>query len=225
MKNRGFKVLADASIIVLALLAIGATQESGQESVREATIRAEVRGLIDDLYTEQWLGVELLSLSPTQWIVHLKTPMKRILEIGGPAQSLLLERLSDPLIKDQVMFLLGGIGDERSIGPIIDSMVDPDQTEATPNSDQINFVASFALTNLTTAEVLLPHSGGNLIENCSRKDQKVCWQSWWGNNKTTFSINSVTLNDREYPHYPNYGIYRVSARTGFWRHPDRDEDN
>ena len=86
--------------------------------------------------------------------------MRRILEIGAPAQDALLENVNDPLIKDQIIILLGGVGDERSVGPIIKSMIRKKDHKSTPNSEQINLAANIALTNITVADVIWHHGGG-----------------------------------------------------------------
>ena len=80
-----------------------------------------VRSLIRELRSNRWEG-PIVSI-PLQWNLLLTEPMRKILEIGSPAQQALIDNLSDPMIRDQVIPLLGGVGDERSIGPIILAMI------------------------------------------------------------------------------------------------------
>ena len=101
--------------------------------------------LICGLRTQRWEGPYAATI-PLQWDLRLTEPMRRILEIGSPAQKALIENIRDPLIKDQIIILLGGLGDERSVGPIIDAMIRKKDLKSTPNSEQINLAANIALS-------------------------------------------------------------------------------
>jgi hypothetical protein len=130
----------------------------------------------------------------------------KILQIGAPAQDALLKKLDDPQIKDQVIFLLGGVGDERAVGPIIDSMVAAPEVGKVPQAERINRSANLALTNITVADVIWHHGGGIVTERCP-EGPKECWMEWWKANQSTFSVSRITQS-RRYSNYPNYGIYR-----------------
>ena len=117
-----------------------------------------VRSLIRELRNNRWEGP--ISVIPLQWNLLLTEPMRKILEIGSPAQQALIDNISDPIIKDQVILLLGGVGDERSIDPIILAMIRKKDLKSTHNSEQINLVANIALTNITVADVIWHHGGG-----------------------------------------------------------------
>jgi len=138
--------------------------------------------------------------------------MLEILKIGSPAQEALLPYLKDKSIKDQVIILLGGVGDERTVSPIIDAMIAEKDTKTVPKAKQINRAANLALTNITVADVIWHHGGGIVIERCSN-NSKECWSKWWKKNKHTFSVKGITQS-RDYSNYPNYGIYRS---YGFYR--------
>lgn len=175
-----------------------------------------IRHLVMGLRQHRWYGIQCVGMSPTTWLVHVTMPMKELLKVGPAAQPALLDSLSDPLIQDQVILLLGGIGDEAVIGPIIDAMIPSTELKTRENAMRINFAADFALTNITTADVVWPHSGGNIVLNCPNADRKTCWQKWWELNSGSFAVENLVQRDRNYPHYPSYGIYRVSDNTGFW---------
>src|SRR2546423_7218589 len=86
---------------------------------------AEIGNLVKELYKDPWEGSGAFRFCVSAnfgWVVWLDGAMKRIIEMGPTAQETLLKKLSDPTIKDKVMILLGGLGDERVIGPIIDAM-------------------------------------------------------------------------------------------------------
>src|SRR5262249_21225203 len=80
----------------------------------------EVERLIDDMSRGPYLGPVLERISPTVWNLHFTKPMLRLLELGPAIQGHLLPRLSDPKIKDQAIMVLGGVGDENAIQPIIE---------------------------------------------------------------------------------------------------------
>jgi hypothetical protein len=103
------------------------------------------------------------------------------------------------------MILLGGVGDERVVDSIIDSMPIVAETYWSPDAKRINRIANIALTNITVSEVIWHHGGGLPYERCT-DDPKFCWQAWWEQNKDTFRVSLETL-DRRYSNYPNFGIY------------------
>lgn len=165
----------------------------------------DIRGLIGELRKQRWEGPHAISI-PLRWNLNLTQPMRRILEIGAPAQDALIENINDPLIKDQVIILLGGVGDERSVGPIIKSMIGKKDLKSTPNSEQINLAANIALTNITVADVIW-HHGGGIVQIDPPADSKARWMKWWRKNEGSFSVKSITQS-RNYSNYPNYGIHK-----------------
>ena len=165
----------------------------------------DVRGLIYELRSYRWEGPYATAL-PLQWDLRLTGPMRQILEIGSPAQEALLENITDPPIKDQIIILLGGVGDERSVGPIIHAMIGKNDLKSTPSSEQINLAANIALTNITVAEVVW-HHGGGVVQIEPPQDSKERWMKWWKKNVGTFAMRSIT-HSRKYSNYPNYGIYK-----------------
>lgn len=170
-----------------------------------ATKDQDVRSLIGELRSHRWEGPWAATI-PLSWDLQLTEPMRRILEIGAPAQDALLENVNDPLIKDQIIILLGGVGDERSVGPIIESMIREKDLKSTPNSEQINLSANIALTNITVADVIW-HHGGGVVRIDPPPDSKERWMKWWKKNEGRFSVRRITQS-RRYSNYPNYGIYR-----------------
>ena len=180
---------------------------AGAHSQKGASNTAATKqSLIADLYDHPWAGASLEVISPTMWAFGFTKPMLRLLEIGPDAQGMLLDKLSDPLIKDQVIILLGGIGDERAIEPIINAMIPSKWIHSVPNAERINESASLALTNITAADVIWHHGGGISIRRCP-ENPKECWSRWWEKNRDSFKVVDLTPKDRAYANYPNYGIY------------------
>ncbi len=72
----------------------------------------QFRALIEQLRSDRWTDPENLG-NPTMWEFHFTPPMIQILQAGPTAQDLLLQYLGDLQIKDHIIVLLGGIGDEK----------------------------------------------------------------------------------------------------------------
>ena len=140
--------------------------------------------------------------NPTAWHFNFTEPMLRLLQAGPSAQKLLLQYLNDEQIKDHVIILLGGIGDERSVGPIIEAMPNDGRAQ---EQKRLNLIANLALTNITVSDVIWHHGGGISIPKCP-DNPKSCWESWWLKHKNTFSVRQTA--SRNYSNYPDYGIYK-----------------
>jgi hypothetical protein len=189
------------SALILLLVSVFPMSVLSQATAKDQ----DVRSLIYELRSYRWEGPYATAL-PLQWDLRLTEPMRQILEIGSPAQEALLENITDPLIKYQIIILLGGVGDERSIGPIIDAMIGKKDLKSTPSSEQINLAANIALTNITVADVVW-HHGGGIVQIEPPQDSKERWMKWWKKNVGNFAVRSIT-HSRRYSNYPNYGIYK-----------------
>jgi len=185
-----------ALILISAISMIHSVEVKGQES--------DIKNLIRDLHQHRWEGPSALA-SPLQWDFQLTEPMRKILEIGSPAQQELINHINDPSIKDQIIILLGGVGDEHSIEPIIKAMIQKKNVKSVPSSSQINLSANIALTNITVADVIW-HYGGGIVQVDPPKDSKERWMKWWKNHRD-FAVKTIT-HSRNYSNYPNYGIYK-----------------
>lgn len=163
-----------------------------------------IEALVRELYRHRWPGAQIVA-QPMVWQFNFTEPMKALLEIGAPAQGALLKRLTDPAIEDQVIILLGGVGDERSVEALIDAMQRA-RGEPADRRARLWLFGNAALTNITVADVIWHHGGGVIWDRCPN-DPPRCWADWWRHNKTTFSVKTVTQS-RRYSNYPNYGVYR-----------------
>ena len=189
-------------IIVIVVMLVASTNLFSQQPKKSTDVKTQA--LISELYTHPWAGAEN-TCSPMCWDFQFTQPMQKILEIGSAAQDALLENLDDENIKDQIIILLGGVGDERAVEPIIKAMIAKDSIKKTPNAERINLSANLALTNITVSEVIWHHGGGIEVRRCP-DNPKECWQEWWKKNKSTFIVKGITQS-RNYSNYPGYGIY------------------
>lgn len=175
------------------------------QSIRASEMpESQIRELIEQLKDSQWDEPRNIA-NPTTWVFGFTPPMLQILEAGTAAQDVLLEYLDNPMIKDQIIILLGGVGDRKAIVPIINAMTDGNLTRDSDYARKINLAANLALTNITVGDVIWHHGGGITVDACP-VDPKSCWNSWWLQHKESFDI-SKTMS-RNYSNYPSYGIYQ-----------------
>jgi hypothetical protein len=160
--------------------------------------------LVQALYTEAWRGPESICI-PLCWDFQFTAPMRVLLDIGQKAQPRLLLMIGAVAIRDQVIILLGGVGDERSIGPIIETMKSASSEAPSDQRRRTLTAGNLALTNITVAEVIWHHGGGIPLEAC-HNDPAACWSAWWERNRETFRVKDIKVS-RRYSNYPNYGIY------------------
>jgi hypothetical protein len=165
----------------------------------------EILGLIEELRSHRWTGPENHT-NPMHWFFNFTDPMLKILQVGSTAQDILMRYLDDREIKDQIIILLGGVGDEKAVESIIRAMPTQAETSWSADAKRINLIADIALTNITVGEVIWHHGGGIGFDACP-DDPKYCWHAWWTQNRDTFGVATGTL-PREYSNYPNYGIYQ-----------------
>ena len=166
--------------------------------------KSPIRELIEELRSNQWTQPVNTS-NPTVWDFHFTPPMIQILQAGPAAQDVLLEYINDPQIKDQIIFLLGGVGDGKAVKSIIEAMATPDEASGSVYARRVNLAANLALTNITVGDIIWHHGGGITIDGCP-DNPKSCWSSWWLEHNDTFDISHTPK--RRYSNYPDYGIYQ-----------------
>ncbi len=163
----------------------------------------EIRPLIKELRSEKWTEPHNIS-NPTFWEFDFTPPMLQILQAGPPAQDALLEYLDDAQIKDQIIVLLGGVGDGKAVAPIIAEMVSPKEGDLNEYERKINRVATLALGNITVGGSLKCDDSG--LGATPIKDPKACWSEWWGEHRKGFDVSKI--GSRNFTGYPDYGIYQ-----------------
>ena len=162
-----------------------------------------IEALMNELKIVPWRGPEN-HCSDMCWDFAFTDPMIQILQAGRGAQQILVDHISDPEIRDQIVMLLGGVGDEKAIWSIIDTLADGSEATSDLKVKRMNLIGNLALTNLTVGEVIWHHGGGISINRCPTTP-KSCWSQWWLEQKDTFKVGIG--GDRLYSNYPNYGIY------------------
>ena len=168
-----------------------------------------IEQLVNQLRIVPWRGPGNFCI-PMCWDFAFTDPMVEILQAGRGAQDILLRYMSDEAIQDQIVMLLGGIGDENAISPIIETLTDGDDETSDPRSRRLNLVGNLALTNLTVSEVIWHHGGGIPMQHCANS-ARTCWSKWWVERKDSFKVG--VGGDRLYSNYPNYGIYAQFGDT------------
>jgi hypothetical protein len=153
-----------------------------------------IEALVSQLKVVPWRGPENYC-TPLCWSFAFTDPMIQILQAGSGAQAILLDHISDQGILDQVVMLLGGIGDERAIWPIIETLTDGSKATLDMKSKRLNLIGNVALTNLTVSEVIWHHGGGITIDACPTA-VRSCWSKWWLERKDTFKVG--VGGDRNY---------------------------
>jgi hypothetical protein len=162
-----------------------------------------IEALVKPLQAVPWRWPEN-HCSPMCWQFAFTDPMIQVLQAGSAAQDVLLRHLGDPAIQDQVVMLLGGVGNEKSIWPIIETLTDGADTASDARAKRLNLIGNLALTNLTVSGVIWHHGGGISPDLCP-VTPKSCWSKWWLDQKDSFRVG--VGGDRLYSNYPNYGIY------------------
>jgi hypothetical protein len=166
---------------------------------------SQIRGFIEQLRYDRWAEPENIA-NPTTWVFNFTRPMLQILQAGPAAQDVLLQYLDDPKIKDQIIILLGGVGDQKAVMPIIRAMADRNEARDNDYARKVNLAADLALTNITAGDVIWHHGGGITSDACP-DDPKTCWYAWWIRRADTFDVSKPM--SRNYSNYPGYGIYQA----------------
>lgn len=168
--------------------------------------RPHAAKLIKSLYRQPWPGPLQIGFAPARWLFRFTAPMQALLKLGPAAQDPLLEVIGAKEIRDQVIILLGGVGDERAVASIIDAMKAAESDPVSEQRRRTLLAGNLALTNITVAGVIWHHGGGISVPNCTN-DPGTCWATWWTQNGATFRVSTIKQS-RRYSNYPNYGIYK-----------------
>jgi hypothetical protein len=200
-------------VIVSGALQVEPTVANGQTATRRWIVvrsmeKSElneqvIEALVQQLRTVPWRGPENLT-TPMHWDFGFTDPMIELLQAGSGAQDVLLRHVNDPGIQDQVVMLLGGVGNEESIWPIIETLSDGKEATLDAKAKRLNLIGNLALTNLTVSDVIWYHGGGIPLNNCPASPRS-CWTHWWLDHRDSFRVG--VGGDRDYVNYPNYGIY------------------
>lgn len=176
------------------------SSELGEQTIEE---------LVSQLSVIPWRGPEDV-FGPPDHNFAFTEPMFQILEAGHGAQDVVLHQIGNKAIQDQIVMLLGGIGDENVIWPIIETLTDGNDATMDARSKRLNLIGNLALTNLTVSGVIWHHGGGITVNQCP-DTPKSCWAKWWLERRDSLKVG--VGGDRLYTNYPNYGIYAQFGDT------------
>jgi hypothetical protein len=157
--------------------------------------RPEVERLVAQLRQpanrlHQWAitipGGECIDFSP---------PMKQLIRLGAPARAALHRLVDDRQIQNEVVLVLGAVGDKETVGLLIDRYprsLDP----ADPNQTKM-VCFSFALSYLTGECIDRTREGTTFNQDNARR-----WRDWWGTARPNFRVPAKKPRGSWVPHYP-----------------------
>jgi HEAT repeat protein len=125
-------------------------------------------------------GGEMLAYSP---------PMQRLIALGDAARAPLHRRLGDKRIQNEVVLILGAIGDDSTVPLLIDAYPDaavPAEPAAVTHPDPIrlsHICFAHALTCLTHQSISRSRWGTDFSPANRKK-----WQDWWAKNRKVFWV-------------------------------------
>ncbi len=188
--------------VVCAFAAVLMLAAAGSAQSRESF---DAQRAVASLAQFEWKGAMTISESPISWDFAVTPPMSQLLAAGADARPALQAELSNESILDQVLFLLGGVGDESSIDPILTAMGLAREKLSGERRERVLAAGSLALSNITGEPVVWWYSGGVVTRRCS-DDPLDCWSAWWLANKASFRASDPV--HRESRCRPGYGLYR-----------------
>src|SRR5262249_32292501 len=131
----------------------------------------------------------------------------RLIELGEKARIVLHERITDRRIQNEVVLILGAIGDQRTVPLLIEAypkvnVREPDWGDdflkELNDPERLKVVCfTFALTSLTGQPMGRSRRGAD----CDPENRKR-WQQWWQANKDTFVVPADKPNHTWVPAYP-----------------------
>jgi HEAT repeat protein len=125
-------------------------------------------------------GGEILKYSP---------PMEKLIALGDAAREPLHQRLGDARIQNEVVLILGAIGDDSTVPLLIDAYPDldaPNEPADSLHTDPVRLKLicfSHALTYLTHEGISRSRWGTDF-----RPGNREKWQDWWAKNHKVFWV-------------------------------------
>jgi len=171
-------LLSGAVISMLALsLAISIRRDNSVDSLIEQLRDPENKARIG------------LYAVPGGEMMHYSRPMERLIALGDAAREPLHQLLGDEEIQNEVVLVLGAIGNERTVELLIETYRDPELPEEYPGVYDLDpgrfklVCYSHALTYLTHESISRSRWGTDYTPGNRKK-----WQDWWAKNKKVFWV-------------------------------------
>src|SRR5262249_16000564 len=96
----------------------------------------DIEGLIQELYKPAakvvWDGGTIIRGGE---LLKLTLPVKKLIRLGEKARPALQKRLRDPAIQNEVVLILGAIGDESTVPALIEAYPEIDRRRGRPLAD------------------------------------------------------------------------------------------
>jgi hypothetical protein len=135
-------------------------------------------------------GGELLAFSP---------PMKELIRLGDRARPALNRCLGDEAIQNEVVLVLGAIGDRETVRLLIEAYPAEDVRDLA--RDDPRWVRamcfSFALPYLTGQQIGRDRGGADFDPQ-----NRALWRQWWEEHGGAFSVPAAKPNASWVPNYP-----------------------
>jgi len=159
----------------------------------------EVGKLIEKLKEPSSRVRYLGTIIPGGELLKFSGPMKELLRLGERARTLLHEHVNDPGIQNEVVLVLGAIGDRATVSLLIEQYPDALAKSHAPDNPQWmkTVCFTFALTYLTGQPIGRSRYGAD----CDPRNREL-WQRWWHENGGIFEVSKIKPNASWLPSYP-----------------------
>jgi hypothetical protein len=159
----------------------------------------EVARLVEQLKDNENRVRYLGTIIPGGEWLEFSAPMKELIGMGSRGREMLHERLSDLETQNEVVLILGAIGDETTVPLLIEAYPQDEIGEHKRDNPKWmrTICFTFALTYLTAQPIGRSRWGAD-CNPCNRD----LWQTWWQENRAKVTIPAVRPNASWVPHYP-----------------------
>jgi hypothetical protein len=145
----------------------------------------------------------LLTLIPGGEILEFSTPMEDLIRLGGRSRPVLHKYINDPQIQNEVVLVLGAVGDRTTVSLLIEAYPEADLREAERDDPRrmTEMCFAFALPYLTGQEIGRDREGADF-----EPGNRARWKQWLARAGTRFTVPVVKPNATWVPKYPDPGV-------------------
>jgi predicted secreted protein len=197
MRKRG--LLAVACIVALAALAwtvwVAVSRKPAPAEGGDPELDQLMARLSEPGNQVQYLGTVI----PGGEMLEFSQPMKDLIRLRGRARPILHRRIEDHAIQNEVVLVLGAIGDETTVPLLIKAYPEDDVRGLAPDDPRWKNVVcfTFALTYLTGQPIGRSRWGSDCDPG-----NKALWSKWWREHAGGFSVPAEKPNATWVPSYP-----------------------
>jgi hypothetical protein len=140
--------------------------------------------------------LKLLGTSiPGGELIIFSSPMKQLILLGTAARARLHRLVDDEQIQNEVVLVLGAIGDETTVPLLIGRY--PQSLDPTDRRQTKMVCFSFALSHLTGQQIDRTREGTTFDGGNAR-----LWREWWARAGSTFRVSAAKPKGSWMPGYP-----------------------